>query len=108
MFNRRKVDESTLNQLRSEAILAERFAADGRTEAGKHLLELLDESIDSTVSEFVTRDLSKMDSLSQVVWMSAVRSKLQTLFSFKFTYQNAEVKKREVQDELNRLLPQEE
>ena len=108
MFNRKKVDQNTLDGIRNELLFIQKYADDAKTSAGKNLMELLDATIENTVKEFISDKLDSADSNKEVIFMASCRSKLQTLVSLKNLYQNAEVKKKELQDELNRLLPESE
>ena len=105
MFKKRSVDQSAINQLREELAFVNKYDVDSKTEAGQHLIELLEFSIEDTIKKFITEDIDKFDSDTKIiVFFSACRSKLQTLFALKNIYEGAELKRRQLSDELEKII----
>src|SRR4030042_6562772 len=98
---KRKIDEATLNELRQELSLLDKYETDSKTEAGKNLISLLDNSIKNTIKEFTTKEVEKFDTEAKMIlFLASCRSKLQTLMSLRDKYLNASVKKQELSAEL--------
>ncbi len=106
MFKKPKqIDQSALDELRLELAIIQKYETDAKTEAGQHLLELIEDTIQDTVKKFALEEVEKFDTDTKIIlFLSSCRSKLQTLIALKQFYAGAERKKKELSDELERLL----
>ena len=102
---KRKVDDITLNQLRTELEDIQKYEADAQTPAGKNLLVLLENTIQNTIKELTTKEVDKFDTdAKMILFLASCRSKLQTLIALRDKYTNASVKRKVISDELEKLL----
>ena len=100
------LDEKALEELRREVAFYQQLEADRDSQQGKRLLEILDNTREETIQEFIKKDLEKIEANKIIFFLASVRSKLQTIESLKSKYLDAKNTKDELLEEFNRCFEQ--
>jgi hypothetical protein len=100
-------DDQTIKILQGEIADLDIWDRLNKSEYGKFLIRILDNSINQTLDEEDKKDIYSMDSNAREYFFSAVRSKRQTLKAIRDKLLNAESEKGWRIVELQKILPKE-
>ena len=104
---KRKLDQEALNELRSEIQTWTLRSLDFATPQIQRLIQVLDKKREETIRNFTTKDINSFDNdLQSILFMASARAILQTIDGLESLYAGAEQKRKELSDELARILPE--